>query len=93
MASQAVSDELAKDFHNFTGVPPRAKKKQKVDFKVPSDALGLTVNLNNLKQFKAVRTSLQTSQPRWLTHFNSKVGAKRFKTQGSVMGGSATKVL
>jgi hypothetical protein len=56
MAPQIVVDQLAKDFANFEGVRPRAKKRAKVDVKMSADDLTLTVNLNNLKQFKAVNT-------------------------------------
>jgi hypothetical protein len=54
MAPKAVVDQLVKEFVNFEGVRPRAQKRMKVDLKVSANDLSLTVNLNNLKQFKAV---------------------------------------
>lgn len=59
MASQAVVDQLAKDFSNFEGVRPRANKRQKVDLKRSAHDLSLAVNLSNFKQFKAVGSGFE----------------------------------
>jgi hypothetical protein len=56
MGTRAEVDGLVKDFVNFEGVRERATKRKKVDVKVSVNDLGLTVQLNNLKQFKAVST-------------------------------------
>ncbi len=93
MAPQAMVDKLTKAFPNREGVAPRQKKKQRVDLKQPVHGLSLTVSLNNFKQFKAVSTDLGIYLDDIVNGYKLKVGQKRFRGQGSVMGGSATEVL
>jgi hypothetical protein len=79
MGSRVVVEQLAKKFQNFEGTKPRQKKRQKVDQKLPSHGLSLTVSLNNFKQFNAVSPVSRIPQTTSLRGLNCRLARNGLK--------------